>query len=79
MARLDDLKRALGGFFYKDLSRYEPGKQGVAIGENIRISLEGDSFLVRFLAETPYNVRKPLLDRLTQAKIPHEVGEDFTL
>lgn len=76
---IDELKKALGNIFYKDLSRYEPDKVGVAIGENTRIHLEGDGFVVRFLKETPYGPRKVILDRLVQARIPHTIGEDYRL
>ncbi len=79
MATIEDLKRALGNAFYKDLARFEPGKVGVVLGDNLRIYLEGDAFVLRFLAGTPFNTRKPVVDRLRQAGLTVSEGEDFRM
>ena len=74
---LEQLKKGLGNLFYKDLSRFEPGKQGIVIGENIRIAVEGDGFVVRFMDGLPPSQRKPTTDRLTQLGAKYTLGEDF--
>jgi hypothetical protein len=76
---LDVLKKALPGMFFKDLSRFEPDKTGVAIGDNIRIHEDAEKgFVLRFLRDTAYGSRKQVTDRLDQAKLPYVLGDDFT-
>lgn len=79
MATIDQLKTALGNMFYKDLSRFEPGAKGVAVGEYLRVYDEGESFKLRFLNGTPPSQRKPIMDRLDLAKVPYSCGDDYTL
>jgi hypothetical protein len=76
---LEQVKKALPGMFFKDLSRFEPGKVGFAIGENLRIHEDPEKGLVvRFLRDTPYGPRKQLFDRLELSKVAYTVGDDFT-
>ena len=76
---LDKLKKAFAGTFAKDLSRFEPGQEGLALGEHVRIRAGEDKVTVSFLRGTPPNQRKIHLDRLKAAEIPYTAGDDFVL
>lgn len=75
---IDELKKALGNYFYKDLSRFEPGRKGIVIGETVRIALgDDDSVSVRFLYGTPPAGRQPILNRLEAVKVKYVLEGDF--
>ena len=74
---LDELKKGLGLTFAKDLSRLDPTKKGIGIGENVRIYEVEGGFEVRFLLGIPPGMRAPTLTRLDQIKATYTVGKDF--
>lgn len=77
---MEELKRALGTtVFLKDLSRVEPGKKGVAVGEVLRIYEDKGSYTLSFLRGTDERTRKTYRDRLDTAKLSYRVGADFSL
>ncbi len=77
---VDELKKNLGSFFTKDLSRIEPGQKGFIIGENIRVYERGeDGYQVRFLYGIPPHMRRPITDRMTALGAKFTVGPDFKL
>jgi hypothetical protein len=76
---LEKLKKAFAGTFAKDLSRFEPGQEGLVIGEHVRIRAGADSVTVCFLRGTPPAQRKLHLDRLKAAAIAYEQGDDYVL
>lgn len=79
MAAADDLKRALGTTtFLRDLSLVEPGKQGFAVGEVLRVYDEKGGYRLSFLRGTDEKTRRQYRDRLDQAKVAFKLGADFT-
>lgn len=74
---LDELKKGLGTYFYKDLSRIDPNARGIGIGENVRIYVDGEGYKVRFLLGMPPGSRQPILERLKRLNVAHTVGPDF--
>lgn len=77
---MEELKRALGtNLFLKDLSRLEPGKKGVAVGEVLRIYEDKGSYTLSFLRGTDEKTRKTYRDRLDLAKLGYKLGPDFSL
>jgi hypothetical protein len=77
MASKDDVKKALGNLFFKDLDRFDPGNEGLVIGETTRVYTGGDEVELRFLLGSPPNQRQGIMDRLKVAKIPFVEGKDF--
>lgn len=75
---MERIKEAFRGVFIKELKPAED-KEGVRIGDNVRVYKNGDKFLVRFLKGTVEKDRKKIRDRLNENKIPYSVGDDFTL
>ena len=77
---LDELKKNLGPYFYSDLSRREPEKKGIGIGENIRIYDNGEEgYVVRFLLGIPPGSRQTILARMQRLDVKFTVGKDFRL
>ena len=79
MATMDEMKRALGNMFFKDLARFDSGAKGVVVGDNLRVYDKDGSFELRFLNGTPPSMRKPVTDRLDVAKIAYDLGPDYSL
>ncbi|MCO5171938.1 MAG: hypothetical protein M9894_37030 [Planctomycetes bacterium] len=77
---MEELKRALGStVFLKDLSKVEPGKKGVAVGEVLRIYEDKGAYTLSFLRGTDERTRKQYRDRLDLARLEYRVGADFAL
>ncbi len=77
---MEELKRALGTtVFLKDLSRIEPGKKGVVVGEVLRIYEDKGGYTLSFLRGTDEKTRKTYRDRLETARLTYKVGPDFAL
>lgn len=75
---MEDIKRALGGVFLRDLSRVEPGKKGVVVGEAVRVYDEKGGYVLAFLKGTDEKTRKSYRDKFDLAKVAYKVGPDFT-
>ena len=75
----DELKRALGSVFLRDVRTVEPKKKGVIVGENLRIYEEKQGFVLSFLRGTDERTRGQFKDKLENAGLSYELGADFSL
>ncbi len=74
---LEDLKEAFRGVMLRDLRPVED-KDGVRIGEDVRISKEKDGgYLVRFLKDTKELRKKAIRDSLSAKNIKFKEGKDY--
>lgn len=74
---MEELRRALGGVFLRDVRAVEPGKKGVIVSENVRIYDEDGAWRVAFLRGTDAATRSQLASKLEGAGVAFEVGPDF--
>lgn len=75
---MQEIRDAFRGLMLRDLRPVED-KEGVRIGEDVRITKESDgSYLVRFLKDTTEKRKKQIRDRLNEQKIKFKEGKDFT-
>jgi hypothetical protein len=77
---VDDVKRALGStMFFKDLSRLDPSKKGLQVGEVLRVYEEKGAYTLAFLKGTDERTRKQYKDKLDTGRVQYKVGPDFSL
>ena len=75
----DELKRALGSVFLRDVRTIEPKKKGVIVGENLRLYEEKKGFVLSFLRGTDERTRGQFKDKLETAGLSYSLGDDFSL
>lgn len=73
---LDEVKRVLSTIHFRDLSILEPGRRGLVCSE-CRIYESHGELEVRFVRGTPYSSRQRVLERLSEAALPHTEGADL--
>jgi hypothetical protein len=73
----EDLKRALGGVFLRDVARVEPGKKGYVVSESLRIYADKGAYTLSFLRGTDEKSRKTVRDQLDTANVKYKMGPDF--
>jgi hypothetical protein len=73
---LPEIRDCFKGIMLRDLRPVED-RDGVRIGEDVRIHREKESFVVRFLKNTDEKRRKTVRDRLNEAKIKFKEGKDY--
>lgn len=54
-------------------------REGVKIGEDVRISKQKDGFLVQFLKGTEEKRRRQIRDKLNEKNIKYKEGADYTV
>jgi hypothetical protein len=79
METMEDLKRAFGSVFLRDIRSVEPDKKGFLVGEDLRIHEEKGAWVMRFLKGTPESTRGTYRKKLDEAGIAFKVGKDYTL
>lgn len=75
---MQPIRDAFRGIMLRDLRPVED-KEGVRIGEDVRIYKEKNGYTVRFLAGTPEPRRKQIRDRLEAHDIEYKEAADFRL
>ena len=75
----DDLKRALGSVFLRDIRTLDPKRNGVIVGENLRIYEEKSGYVLSFLLGTDERVRGSFKEKLETAGLAYSIGDDFKL
>ncbi|GIW71682.1 MAG: hypothetical protein KatS3mg102_1224 [Planctomycetota bacterium] len=75
---MDDIREAFRGVMLRDLRPIED-KDGVRIGEDVRIYKEKEGYVLRFLKGTDEKRRKQIRDRLQVHQIAFQEGKDFVL
>ena len=75
---MDDLKRAFGSLFLRDIRTVEPDKKGFLVGDDLRVHDEKGTYVLRFLKGTPESTRATYKKRLDESSIPFKTGKDFT-
>ncbi len=73
---LSEIRELFRGIILRDLRPLED-KDGVRIGEDVRIHKEKDAYVVRFLRGSDEKRRKTIRDRLNEAKIKFKEGKDY--
>lgn len=76
---MDDLKRAFGSVFLRDLRTVEPEKKGFLVGDDLRVHEEKGTYVLRFLKGTPESTRAKYKGKLDEAGIAFKLGKDFTV
>jgi hypothetical protein len=75
---MEELKRAFGSVFLRDIRTVEPDKKGFLVGDDLRVHDEGGKYVLRFLKGTPESTRTGYRKKLDEAAIGYKVGRDFT-
>ncbi len=75
---MQEIRDAFRGIMLRDLRPVED-KDGVRIGEDVRIYKEKKGYKLRFLAGTPESRRKQIRDRLETNEITYTEDKDFRL
>jgi hypothetical protein len=75
---METIKDAFRGFFFKDLKPIEK-REGLRIGDILRVHKEKGKYILRFLKGTQEKTRQQYRDRLDEHTVEYEEGEDFTL
>ena len=75
---MEEIRRAFGGVFLRDVRTVEPSKKGWVVGENLRIYDEGGGYVLSFLRGTDEGQRRQARSKLEGAGISYTVGEDFS-
>ena len=75
---MQPIRDAFRGIMLRDLRPVE-NKDGVRIGEDVRIYKDRSGYTVRFLAGTPESRRKQIRDRLDAHEIRYKEAADFRL
>jgi hypothetical protein len=73
---MDELKEVFRGLILRPLRPVED-KDGVRIGEDVRVTKEKDAFLVRFLKDTAEKRRKQIRETLTTKGVTFKEGKDY--
>ena len=73
---MQEIRDVFRGLMLRDLRPVED-KEGVRIGEDVRITKEKDGYLVRFLKDTPEKRRKQVRDKLNEQKIKFKEGKEY--
>ena len=76
---MEELKRAFGSLFLRDLRTVEPDKKGFLVGEDLRVYEEKAGVVLRFLKGTPEKTRAQYRTKLEDAQIAFKAGKDYTL
>ena len=79
METAEELKRAFGSVFLRDIRTVEPDKKGFLVGDDLRVHEEKGSWVLRFLKGTPESTRAKYRTRLDEAGIAFKVGKDYTV
>jgi hypothetical protein len=75
---MQEIRDAFRGIMLRDLRPIED-KDGVRIGEDVRVYQEKSGFTVRFLAGTPESRRKQVRDKLDGSNVGYKEGKDYRL
>jgi hypothetical protein len=73
---MQDIREAFRGLVLRDLRPIED-KDGVRIGEDVRIHKDKKGYVVRFLKGTEEKRRKQIREKLDLATIEYSVGADY--
>ncbi len=76
---MEELKRAFGSVFLRDIRTVEPEKKGFLVGDDLRVHEEKGSYVLRFLKGTPESTRANYKKKLDESSIGYKVGRDFTV
>ena len=79
METAEELKRAFGSVFLRDIRTVEPDKKGFLVGDDLRVHEEKGAWVLRFLKGTPESTRAKYKARLDEAGIGFKVGKDYTV
>ncbi len=74
----DEIKAVFRGMFIRDLRRVE-SRDGVCLGDDIRIHKDKGRFVIRYSPAMRHLKRKRIEERLDLASIQYVVQDDFTL
>ena len=75
---MEDLKRAFGSLFLRDIRSVEPEKKGFLVGDDLRVHEEKGAYVLRFLKGTAESTRATYRRKLDDAAIPYKIAKDFT-
>ncbi len=76
---MEPIKEAFRGVILQTLRPVED-KEGVRIGEDVRVHKEKDgAFVVRFLKGTDEKRRKAIRDKLAEGKVKYKEAKDYAL
>ena len=75
---MDEVKRAFGSVFLRDIRAVEPDKKGLLVGDDLRVHDEKGTYVLRFLRGTPESTRAKYKAKLDEAGITYKVAKDFT-
>lgn len=73
---MQEIREAFRGLILRDLRPIED-KDGVRIGEDVRIHKEKDKYVLRFLKGSEEKRRKQIREKLDTADVEYTEGKDF--
>jgi hypothetical protein len=76
---MEELKRAFGSVFLRDIRTVEPDKKGFLVGEDLRVHDDKGTYVLRFLKGTPESTRTTYKKKLDESGVAYKVGKDYTL